>query len=105
MHRSLDKGAPISRPVQRTGASSHMLSSVDCITTTSESEFTVHTAWGRAPLNQIGYWGHPAPTWIRSFRPDRGQYANEAPRRCASRSVSIHADGGIDIGVFSRTSS
>src|SRR6516164_3698481 len=25
------------------GASSHMLSSVDCITTTSESEFSVHT--------------------------------------------------------------
>src|SRR5438128_7109829 len=26
-------------------ASCHMLSSVDCITTTSESEFSVHTGW------------------------------------------------------------
>ena len=42
-HRSLDKDAPISRPVQRTGSIiSHALSA-DCITTTSESEFSVHT--------------------------------------------------------------
>jgi hypothetical protein len=41
-HRSLDKDAPISRPVQRPAASCHMVSSVDCITTTSESEFPVH---------------------------------------------------------------
>jgi Integrase core domain len=41
-HRSLDKGAPFSRPVQRPAASCHMVSSVDCITTTSESEFLVH---------------------------------------------------------------
>jgi transposase InsO family protein len=40
-HRSLDKDAPLSRPVQRAG--SHMLSSVGCITTTPESEFSVHT--------------------------------------------------------------
>ena len=43
-HRSLDKDAPISRPIQRTGAAScHMLSSVDCITTTLESEFLAYT--------------------------------------------------------------
>jgi transposase InsO family protein len=42
-HRSLDKDAPISRPVSGPEASSHMLSSVDCITTTSASEFSVRT--------------------------------------------------------------
>jgi hypothetical protein len=42
-HRSLDKDAPISRPVQRTSSIiSHALSA-DCITTTSESEFSAHT--------------------------------------------------------------
>jgi len=44
-HDRLDKDAPISRPVQRDGQHHvHMPSSVDCITTTSESEFSVHTA-------------------------------------------------------------
>src|SRR5947208_6634312 len=40
-HRSLDKDAPISRPVQRAG--SIISPWVDCITTTSVSEFSVHT--------------------------------------------------------------
>ena len=42
-HRSLDKDAPFSRPVQGSEASHHSHSSVDCITTTCESEFSVHT--------------------------------------------------------------
>src|SRR5258707_9656706 len=37
-----------------TAASCHMLSSVDCITTTSESEFSVHTA-GKSTLAKILY--------------------------------------------------
>jgi hypothetical protein len=41
-HRSFDKDAPFSRPVQRTGRI-RMRSSADCITATCESEFSVHT--------------------------------------------------------------
>src|SRR5438552_11316240 len=41
-HRSLDKDAPFSRPVQR-----NRHSSADCITTTCESEFSVHTGYRR----------------------------------------------------------
>src|SRR5207247_2772457 len=47
-HRSLDKDAPISRPVQRAGSiTSHALL-MDCTTTTSASEFSVHTEMRRA---------------------------------------------------------
>src|SRR5262249_25651711 len=46
-HRSLDKNAPISHPVQRVGRIvSHALSA-DCIVNTSESEFSVHTRIGK----------------------------------------------------------
>src|SRR6266480_921673 len=47
-HRSLDKDAPISRPVQRAGSTPHTPSSVDSITTTSASEFSVHTGISNA---------------------------------------------------------
>jgi hypothetical protein len=51
-HRSLDKDTPISRPVQRIGSIiSHALLGVDCITTTSESEFLVHTKAKKLPIN------------------------------------------------------
>jgi hypothetical protein len=44
LDRSRDGRIFIQRPVRsRFIASSHMLSSVDCITTTSESEFSVDT--------------------------------------------------------------
>src|SRR5258706_15035099 len=37
-----------------TAASCHMLSSVDCITTTSESEFSVHTGLSGRTIELIG---------------------------------------------------
>ncbi len=42
-HRSLDKDAPVSRPVQRTGIISLTRYSADFITTTSGFRFSVHT--------------------------------------------------------------
>jgi Integrase core domain len=48
-HRSLDKDAPFSRPVQRIGhITSHALSA-DSIIATCESEFSVHTALPNPP--------------------------------------------------------
>ncbi|WP_225709676.1 TonB-dependent receptor domain-containing protein [Bradyrhizobium cenepequi] len=42
-HRSLNKDAPVARPVQRTGASNRSPSSADSITTTSGFRFSVPT--------------------------------------------------------------
>jgi len=47
-HRSLDKDAPFSRPVQRAGSIHSQRSLVDCITVMSEFEFSVHTAANKA---------------------------------------------------------
>src|SRR6187455_1837700 len=44
-HRSLNKDAPVSRPVQRTVSSSHAPSWADFITATPVFKFSVHTAW------------------------------------------------------------
>jgi hypothetical protein len=57
-HRSLDKDAPIPRRSSGPAASCHMLSSVDCITTTTESEFLVHTAglFGDLRLSTLICW-------------------------------------------------
>jgi hypothetical protein len=45
-----------------TAASCHMLSSVDCITTTSESEFSVHTGvfcvFVKDNVNSLSDWAH-----------------------------------------------
>ncbi|MGY3611059.1 hypothetical protein ACWGRJ_45065, partial [Bradyrhizobium sp. Lot11] len=46
-HRSLNKDAPISRPVQRTVRSVHAPSWADFITTTPELKFSVHTGGDR----------------------------------------------------------
>ena len=57
-HRSLDKDAPISRPVQRAGSiTSHALLG-GLITTTSASAFSVHTA-----ANQYGFCPHTVTRW------------------------------------------
>jgi transposase InsO family protein len=42
-HRSLDKDAPVSRPVQRTGSITSFPSWADSITATPELRFSVHT--------------------------------------------------------------
>ena len=47
-HRSLNKDAPIPRPVQRIGRIASNALVVGCTTNTSESEFSVHTG-GPAP--------------------------------------------------------
>ena len=49
-HWSLDKDAPVSRPVQRTGSLLHTRSLADFITTTSGFRFSVHTVGGLLPL-------------------------------------------------------
>ena len=50
-HRSLDKDAPVSRPVQRTGViSSRAPSWADFITTTPVFKFSVHTDGFRKPI-------------------------------------------------------
>jgi transposase InsO family protein len=48
-HRSLDKDAPSRARSSAPAASCHMLSSVDFITTTFESEFLIHTTGGTRP--------------------------------------------------------
>jgi transposase InsO family protein len=52
-HRSLDKDAPVSRPVQRAGGSVHAPSWADFITTTPELKFSVHTG-GNRPVPTVG---------------------------------------------------
>jgi hypothetical protein len=47
-HRSLDKDAPVSRPVQRIGSIRTMRSSAASIIVTSESRFLVHTRPGQS---------------------------------------------------------
>src|SRR5260221_12281952 len=46
-HRSLDKDAPVSRQIQRIGASNHTPSLADFTTTTPELKFSVHTTCNR----------------------------------------------------------
>jgi transposase InsO family protein len=61
-HRSLNKDAPVSRPVQRIGASNHTPSLADFTTTTPELKFSVYTpdvfiiarVVSNGPMHRIG---------------------------------------------------
>jgi transposase InsO family protein len=60
-HRSLDKDAPISRPVQRPEASNHTLFWVDFITITPGSKFSAYT-----PVRTVGSEVFPNENYLTS---------------------------------------
>jgi hypothetical protein len=105
-HRSLDRDAPLSRPVSGSAASCHMLSSVDCITTTSESEFLLPTGqnpWLRhdalaaelagvsmCPLRRPSCGGQALPRRENgSGKDDRGELDTQTRLHCATNAPGL----------------